>query len=92
MNDNKYSAAPTLAGPWSDWRDFAPGGSNTYESQVSVIVPVGEGFVYVGDRWTEDDLQSSPLVVLPMRITGDRVELEWCDRWSIDELLSATAT
>jgi Glycosyl hydrolases family 43 len=87
MNDNKYAVAPALEGPWSAWRDIAPPGTNTFESQVSVVAPVGNGFVYIGDRWTEHDLQSSPLVMLPLRITGDRVELEWRDRWSIDELL-----
>jgi hypothetical protein len=89
MNDNKYAVAFALAGPWSAWRDIAPAGTNTFESQVSVVVPVGEVFVYVGDRWTENDLESSPLVVLPLRITDDRVELEWRDRWSIDELVAA---
>ncbi|GAA1972236.1 ThuA domain-containing protein [Microbacterium pumilum] len=87
MNDNKYSVAPELSGPWSPWRDIAPAGAKTYESQVSVVVPVGEGFVYIGDRWTEADLESSPLVVLPLRITDDRVELPWRERWRIDELL-----
>jgi len=90
MNDNKYAVAPALAGPWSAWRDIAPAGTNTFESQVSVVVPVGGGFVYVGDRWTEDDLESSALVVLPLRITDDRVELEWRDRWSIDELQTSS--
>ena len=75
MNDNKYAVASELAGPWSAWRDIAPAGSNTFESQVSVVVPVGGGFVYVGDRWTEHDLESSPLVMLPLRITDDRVVL-----------------
>lgn len=86
MNDNKYAVASQLEGPWSPWRNIAPSGTNTWESQVSVVVPVGEGYVYVGDRWTPDDLESSPPVFLPLRITGDRVELEWRDRWSIAEL------
>jgi Glycosyl hydrolases family 43 len=88
MNDNKYAVAADLAGPWSAWRDIAAPGSHTYESQVSVVVAVGDGFVYVGDRWTESDLESSPLVMLPLRITDDRVDMEWRDRWSIDELLA----
>ncbi|MGW9111668.1 family 43 glycosylhydrolase [Microbacterium sp. NPDC055683] len=88
MNDNKYAVADDLAGPWSPWRDIAPAGTNTYESQVSVVLPVGEGYVYIGDRWTPDDLQSSPPVFLPLRIEGDTVHLEWRDRWSISELLA----
>lgn len=87
MNDNKYAVAPAIEGPWSPWRDIAPSGSRTFDSQVSVVVPVGDGYVYVGDRWTPDDLQTSPAVVLPLRIVGDRVDLRWHDRWNIGELL-----
>lgn len=38
-NDNQYASATSLAGPWSEWRDFAPVGSATYNSQTSVVVP-----------------------------------------------------
>lgn len=88
MNDNKYSIAPALGGPWSPWRDIAPRGSKTFESQVSVVVPHGEGFVYVGDRWTPDDLAASPAVILPLHINGDDVVLEWRDEWTLEELMS----
>jgi len=87
MNDNKYAVAPALSGPWSPWRDIAQAGTRTYESQVSVVAPVGHGYVYVGDRWTPEDLESSPAVFLPLRIVDDRVKLEWRDQWSIEELL-----
>ena len=86
MNDNKYSVAERLEGPWADWENIAPAGANTYESQVSVVVPVGSGFVYIGDRWTPDDLKTSPIVMLPLRISDTKVELVWHDRWTIDEL------
>ncbi|WP_460796809.1 family 43 glycosylhydrolase [Microbacterium sp. GXF0217] len=86
MNDNKYAVADSLSGPWSSWQNIAPAGTNTYESQVSVVVPVGEGYVYVGDRWTPEDLESSPTVMLPLRIEGNRVDLGWRDEWRIDEL------
>lgn len=87
MNDNKYAVATAMQGPWSSWENIAPAGTKTWESQVSVVTPVGDGYVYVGDRWTPDDLESSPPVLLPLRIVGNRVQLEWRDRWSITELL-----
>lgn len=86
MNDNKYAVADSMRGPWTDWADIAPTGANTFESQVSVVVPVGDGYVYIGDRWTPDDLESSPIVILPLRIDGTRVDLAWRDGWHIDEL------
>jgi len=86
LNDNKYATAPTLGGPWSTWRDFAPVGSRTFDSQVSVVLPVGDGHVYIGDRWTREDLSSSAPVWLPLRIENDRAELDWRDEWSIEEM------
>nr|WP_290368290.1 family 43 glycosylhydrolase [Microbacterium sp. Bi98] len=85
MNDNMWTSAPSLEGPWDDWRPIAPPGANTFESQVSVVAPVGEGFVYIGDRWNRDDLSESPGVWLPLRIRDGRVRLEWRDAWNIEE-------
>jgi hypothetical protein len=86
LNDNKYCAAERLEGPWSPWRDFAPAGSRTHDSQVSVVVPVGAGFVYVGDRWYPDDLVNSPAVWLPLRLESGTAHVSWRDEWSIEEL------
>lgn len=46
-NDNKYSTATSLNGPWSDWADFAPSGSKTYNSQTNFILGVGGTVMYV---------------------------------------------
>lgn len=82
-NDNQYATATTLAGPWSTWRGFAPAGSRTFESQVSAVVPIGEGrYLYVGDRWNRDDLGNSPAVWLPITLDNGTARLEWRDEWS----------
>ncbi|WP_431075133.1 family 43 glycosylhydrolase [Microbacterium phyllosphaerae] len=86
LNDNKYATASALEGPWSPWRDFAPTGSRTFDSQVSVVLPVDGGHVYIGDRWDRDDLASSAPIWLPLRVEEGRAELSWRDDWSIEEL------
>jgi hypothetical protein len=86
MNDNMWTSAARLSGPWDDWEPIAPPGTRTFESQVSVVAPVGDGFVYIGDRWTPDRLADSPAVWLPLRIDDGRVRLEWREHWSIAEL------
>jgi hypothetical protein len=87
-NDNKMATATDLSGPWSAWEDIAPPGSATFDSQVSVVVPVGDGarpaFVYVGDRWLSDDLANSPAVWLPMEISGGRARIGWADEWRLE--------
>ena len=90
LNDNKYSTAAHLEGPWAPWRDFAPVGTATFGSQVSTIVPVttkdGAGYVYVGDRWQRGDLSTSPAVWLPLTVGGGEARLLWRDEWDITEL------
>ncbi|KAL4931949.1 glycosyl hydrolase family 43 protein [Aspergillus undulatus] len=72
-NDNIYSTATSLSGPWTDWTEFAPVGTNTYTSQVNYVLPLGTNqAIYLGDRW------------LPLEIDGTSVSLSWHDAWSVD--------
>lgn len=87
-NDNMYTTAEALTGPWSEWRAFAPDGSSTFDSQVSVVVPVGSGFLYVGDRWQQHDLENSPAVWLPLSIGDGEAVLEWHDQWNPAEVFA----
>lgn len=94
-NDNKVATAPSPAGPWSEWEDFAPAGSATYDSQTSVIVQVRgtetTSHVYVGDRWLKDDLYHSAPVWLPIQVGGGTARLEWRDAWTMDAVTGVIA-
>lgn len=68
-----YSYAESLAGPWSDWTEFAEDGSNTYTSQTSYILPLGDTAIYMGDRWVSTNLMRSTYVWLPLTISGTSV-------------------
>lgn len=87
-NDNQYATATSLAGPWSEWRDVAPPGSATYDSQTSVVLsivgPETTSHVYLGDRWRRDDLAHSAPVWLPMTIGDGEARIEWCESWTLD--------
>ena len=90
-NDNLYSTAPELGGPWSQWRTFAPVGSRTFDSQCSVVLPLdadafhSERFLYVGDRWVPTDLGRSPTVWLPIEVGEGVAKLDWHEEWSLRE-------
>lgn len=91
LNDNKYATATALEGPWEDWKSFAQGSSTTFDSQVSVVVPTEQGYVYVGDRWDANDLFNSPTIILPMNISGTTATLNWHDEWTLDQLSTQEA-
>ncbi|MGN5636110.1 RICIN domain-containing protein [Streptomyces sp. AC154] len=87
-NDNVYATATSLSGPWTAFRTFAPPGTRTYDSQTANIIPVqgtsATTFIYAGDRWNTDDLGSSPLVWLPLTISGTTVTVSWQNSWTLD--------
>ncbi|TDZ13346.1 hypothetical protein C8035_v004418 [Colletotrichum spinosum] len=84
-NDNVYSYAESLSGPWSNWTEFAPVGSNTFSSQVSYVLPLGaDKAVYMGDRWHSTNLAASTYIWLPLAFDGTTVTLDWHDSWTVD--------
>jgi hypothetical protein len=84
-NDNLYSTASSLTGPWSSWQLFAPQGSKTFSSQTTYILPVGrDTAIYMGDRWIGKNLMRSTYVWLPLRISGRKATLENNAHWSLD--------
>ncbi|MFC1401123.1 MULTISPECIES: RICIN domain-containing protein [Streptacidiphilus] len=87
-NDNVYATATSLTGTWSAFRTFAPVGSKTYSTQTANIIPVqgssGTTYIYAGDRWTTADLGASPMVWLPLTLSGTTVSVGWQNSWTLD--------
>ena len=87
-NDNQYTTATSLAGPWSSWSYFAPTGTSTFNSQTTFVLPVvgssGTTFMFMGDRWTTSNLGTSPYIWLPLSVNGTSVTMAWHNTWSID--------
>ncbi|PYH84541.1 glycosyl hydrolase family 43 protein [Aspergillus uvarum CBS 121591] len=81
-NDNKYTTATNLSGPWSDWADFAPSGSETYSSQTSYVADVNGLVMYMGDRWVSTDLASSTYIWLPLTISGTTATITSDAAWT----------
>jgi hypothetical protein len=75
-NDNSYSYATSLSGPWSSWATFADVGSNTYASQTSYILPLNSNTaIYMGDRWHSENLMRSTYIWLPLELSGTTVRM-----------------
>lgn len=80
-NDNVYSTASSLNGPWSEWRKFADPGSQTHHSQTTFILNVAGTYMYMGDRWTPDNLMRSTYIWLPLEFEGTSVKMEDRRSW-----------
>lgn len=83
-NDNYYSTATSLSGPWSAWQKFADSGSNTYASQTTFVLPIGNQFMYLGDRWQSSNLMRSTYVWLPLQIDGTTATMKNSVNWILD--------
>ncbi|KAI1112338.1 carbohydrate-binding module family 35 protein [Nemania sp. NC0429] len=81
-NDNVYSTATSLSGPWSSWKTFADSGSNTYASQTNYVLPFGDGAIYMGDRWVSSNLMRSTYVWLPLTFSGTTVSMKNYVNWT----------
>jgi hypothetical protein len=87
-NDNQYSTATSMAGPWSSWKSFAPSGTNTCNSQVTFVLPVvgtiGTAYVFLGDRWNSNNLTDSRYIWQPLTIKGTTVSMTCPTSWTLD--------
>ncbi|NUR29065.1 MAG: family 43 glycosylhydrolase [Catenulispora sp.] len=88
LNDNAYATATSLSGTWSSFKDFAPAGTNTYQTQTANIIPVagssGTTYIYAGDRWNPNSLGESLMVWLPLTLSGTTANVGWQNSWSLD--------
>ncbi len=87
-NDNQYTTATSITGPWSAWRSFAPSGTNTCNSQTTAIVPVAgsstTSYVFLGDRWNSGNLVDSRYVWQPLTVNGTTASIGCQTSWTID--------
>ncbi|KAF2740302.1 Arabinanase/levansucrase/invertase [Polyplosphaeria fusca] len=83
-NDNVYSTATKISGPWSSWKTFADSGSKTYTSQTNYILPMGDNAIYMGDRWISSNLMRSTYVWLPLQLSGTTASMKNSVNWVLD--------
>ena len=95
-NQQKYSIASSMAGPWSEWKNIGP--KSGFKSQTAYVIPVHGSeqttYIYGADRHAGKKLIDSRYVWLPIDIKGDQLDMKWYDSWSIDTktgLLQASA-
>lgn len=95
-NDNQYTTATSIDGTWSAWRSFAPSGTNTCNSQTTMVLPVTgsqtTGYVFLGDRWNSSNLTDSRYVWLPLTVSGGTASMTCKASWTIDAATGATGS
>jgi len=87
-NDNQYSTASSMAGPWAAWKSFAPAGTNTCNSQSTFVLPVSGSssttYVFLADRWNSGNLTDSRYIWQPLTINGTTSSVTCATSWKIN--------
>jgi Glycosyl hydrolases family 43 len=87
-NPNVYAVAPSLAGPWTSFKDIAPPDTNTYASQSSMLLKVvgknSTSVIYMGDRWKPKELWDSRYIWMPIEIGDGKLAVPEPHPWSLN--------
>ena len=87
-NPNKYATAPSLAGPWTEFKDIAPPETKTYGSQSTLLLKVvgskGTTVLYLGDIWKPKTQWDSRYLWMPVEIHDGKLWLPQSQKFSID--------
>ncbi|HVW61359.1 MAG TPA: glycoside hydrolase family 97 N-terminal domain-containing protein, partial [Puia sp.] len=87
-NPNKYATARSLEGLWSEFRDIAPPGTNTYSSQSTMMLKV-EGtkdtaVIFMADQWKPRTQWDSRYLWMPLEIGDGKLWLPEPKDWTLD--------
>jgi hypothetical protein len=96
-NDDFYSTAPAITGPWTYQGYLAPEGKKTWMTQSTWVVPVagsqGTVYVYWGDHWYGNQDTTAPgkhndqttYVFQPLVFSGTQISLPTYNKtWKLD--------
>jgi len=87
-NPNKYATAPSLEGPWSDFKDIAPPQANTYGAQSTMMIKVTgkkkTTIIFMGDIWKPRTQWESTYLWMPVEIGEGKLWVPEPKPWTLD--------
>ena len=88
-NESEYHTADSMLGEWTTIGNPCVGkdADLTFYSQITYVFPVvgkDDYFIAMFDRWNKTNLIDSRYVWLPIEFEGDKIKIEWRDRWKIE--------
>jgi hypothetical protein len=87
-NPNKYSTAPSLEGPWTEFKDIAPPETKTYGSQSTMLIKVvgtkKTTIIFMGDIWKPRTQWDSRYLWMPLEIGDGKLWVPEPRPWKLD--------
>jgi hypothetical protein len=87
-NPNVYATAPSLAGPWTEFRNLAPSEANNYDSQSTMLLEIAGSrkstVIFMGDLWHPHELWDSRYLWMPLEIGDGSMRLPPPRPWTLN--------
>jgi hypothetical protein len=87
-NPNVYATAPSLTGPWTDFRSLADPEANNYNSQSTMLLKVvgskATTVIFMGDIWHPRELWDSRYLWMPLEIKNGSMHLPAPQPWTLN--------
>ena len=87
-NSNEYSTAPTLSGPWAQFKNIAPVDKKTYGAQSTMLLKVvgtkKTTVIFMGDQWKPSSQWDSRYLWMPLEIGDGKLLLPEPRPWTIN--------
>jgi hypothetical protein len=85
---NKYATAPSLEGPWSEFKDIAPPETKTYGAQSTMLIKVvgtkSTTVIFMADIWKEKAQWDSRYLWMPVDIGNGKLWIPQPQPWKLD--------
>ncbi len=87
-NPDVYATAPSLSGPWTEFRDIAPPEANTYGAQSTMLLKVAgtraTTVIFMADIWRPQQLWDSRYLWMPLEIRNGSLHLPAPQPWTLN--------
>jgi hypothetical protein len=87
-NPDVFATAPSLAGPWTEFKNLAPPEANTYSAQSSMLVKVAGAktstVIFMGDVWKPKELWDSRYLWMPLDMQNGSMQLPPPQPWQLN--------
>lgn len=87
-NPNKYATAPSLEGPWTEFKDIAPPQTNTYGSQSTMLLKINgkktTTVIFMGDVWKPATQWDSRYIWMPLEIGEGKLRVPEPKAWALN--------
>jgi Glycosyl hydrolases family 43 len=87
-NPNVYATAPSLNGPWTEFKNLAPPEANNYNSQSTMLLKVVGSkkttVIFMGDIWKPRELWDSRYLWMPLDMNVGAMQLPPPQPWQFN--------